>query len=95
VLQPWELGDIKLLKISHFFSSIGFARFPSDGAGAESVSAEWGTEHIGGRAPLKTELPKLFPVPRSRCKTSAAMAILLWPHANNARDGLDSALRLD
>jgi hypothetical protein len=54
------LGDIKLLKISHFFSTIGFARFASDGVAAESVSAERCTERVGGRAMLKQNCKSSF-----------------------------------
>ena len=44
----------------------------SDRVAAEPASVVFCTEGIGGRAEFKTELQKLFPFPRSRCKTSAA-----------------------
>jgi hypothetical protein len=50
------LGEANLPIFSHFCGIIGFAEFPSDRDGAESVSAVFCTEHVGGRAEFKTEL---------------------------------------
>jgi hypothetical protein len=54
------LGEANLPIFSHFFSTIGFARFASDGVAAESVSAERCTERFGGRAMLKQNCKSSF-----------------------------------
>ena len=72
VRQVARQAEAKVLKILHFCQYPCFARFPSDRVVAEPVSAELRTEQVGGRAELKSELQKLFPVQRGSCKTSAA-----------------------